>query len=203
MSKEILLAWKGYNEKSTGTFVDVEERTVVYLDTEPIWAKMYSEQEVANKANGYNVYAKETKAPIFNEGFIAGAKWQQEQDKNRLLEYVKQEACDNCNNDVCCCIIKKQETLEKVSPMNDLLKDLRETKISVKESIDTIEDEFMRTQINIFVQKTLDSVIYRIENELLEIESKWQQEQMFDIMQQYTAFCVKFAKEWFEQFKNK
>ena len=71
----------------------------------------------------------------------------------------------------------KQETLEEVSPMNDLLKDLRETKISVKESIDTIEDEFMRTQINIFVQKTLDSVIDRIENELLEIESKWQQEQ--------------------------
>lgn len=35
-------------------------------------------EEVANNANGYNVYAKETKAPIFNEGFIAGAKWQQE-----------------------------------------------------------------------------------------------------------------------------
>ena len=34
-------------------------------------------EEAANKANGYNVYAKETKAPIFNEGFIAGAKWQQ------------------------------------------------------------------------------------------------------------------------------
>ena len=42
--------------------------------------------------------------------------------------------------------------------------------------------------------------------------AKWQQEQMFDIMQQYAAFCVKcdreklpllFAKEWFEQFKNK
>jgi hypothetical protein len=41
---------------------------------------------------------------------------------------------------------------------------------------------------------------------------KWQQEQMFDIMQQYAAFCVKcdreklpllFAKDWFEQFKNK
>ncbi len=35
-------------------------------------------EEAANKANGYNVYAKETKAPIFNEGFIAGAKWQAE-----------------------------------------------------------------------------------------------------------------------------
>jgi hypothetical protein len=34
-------------------------------------------EEAANKANGYNIYAKETKAPIFNEGFIVGAKWQQ------------------------------------------------------------------------------------------------------------------------------
>jgi hypothetical protein len=42
--------------------------------------------------------------------------------------------------------------------------------------------------------------------------AKWQQERMFDIMQQFASFCVKcdreklpllFAKEWFEQFKNK
>jgi hypothetical protein len=42
--------------------------------------------------------------------------------------------------------------------------------------------------------------------------AKWQAERMFDIMQQYAAFCVKcdreklpllFAKEWFEQFKKK
>lgn len=54
-------------------------------------------EEAANKANGYNVYAKETKAPIFNEGFIAGAKWQQEQAKemervkiiNTLVEFSK------------------------------------------------------------------------------------------------------------------
>jgi hypothetical protein len=43
--------------------------------------KIQTLEEAANKANGYNVYAKETKAPIFNEGFIAGAKWQEEQDK--------------------------------------------------------------------------------------------------------------------------
>jgi hypothetical protein len=30
-------------------------------------------------------------------------------------EETKQKACDNCNNDVCCCTIKKQETLEKVA----------------------------------------------------------------------------------------
>ena len=42
--------------------------------------------------------------------------------------------------------------------------------------------------------------------------AKWQQEKMFDVMQQYAAFCVKcdreklpllFAKEWFEQLKKK
>lgn len=47
-------------------------------------------EEAANKANGYNVYAKETKAPIFNEGFIAGAKWQAEKmySKEEVLEHL-------------------------------------------------------------------------------------------------------------------
>jgi len=45
MSKEILLAWQGYSEKSTGNFVDIEERTVVYLDTQPLWAKMEKDIE--------------------------------------------------------------------------------------------------------------------------------------------------------------
>ena len=30
-------------------------------------------------------------------------------------EEPKQEPCDNCNNDICCCIIKKQETLEEAA----------------------------------------------------------------------------------------
>jgi hypothetical protein len=30
-------------------------------------------------------------------------------------EEPKQEPCDNCNNDVCCCIIRKQETLEEAA----------------------------------------------------------------------------------------
>ena len=33
------------------------------------------------------------------------------------MENTKEEPCDNCNNDICCCIIKeepKQETLEEV-----------------------------------------------------------------------------------------
>jgi hypothetical protein len=41
----------------------------------------------------------------------------QENDYTALLQPVgtKQEPCDNCNNDVCCCTIKKQETLEEAA----------------------------------------------------------------------------------------
>jgi hypothetical protein len=42
-------------------------------------------EEAAEKANGYNLYAKETKAPIFNEGFKAGAKWQEERNDWSLV----------------------------------------------------------------------------------------------------------------------
>jgi hypothetical protein len=97
-----------------------------------------------------------------------------EEPEQETLEEAKQEQKQHL---IDLMRLDEQGTLEEVSPMNDLLKDLRETKISVKESIDIIEYEFIRTQINIFVQKTLDSVIDRIENELLEKESKWQQEQ--------------------------
>ena len=46
-------------------------------------------EEVANKANGYNVYSKETKAPIFNEGFVVGAKWQQNREYSNLQKAIK------------------------------------------------------------------------------------------------------------------
>jgi hypothetical protein len=49
-------------------------------------------EEAADKANGYKLYAKDTKAPIFNEGFIAGAKWQAERmySEEDLREAFKQ-----------------------------------------------------------------------------------------------------------------
>lgn len=56
MRKEFLLAWRGYNEKSTGTFVDTNERTVVYLDTEPLWAKM--EKDIESYKNRIRVLEK-------------------------------------------------------------------------------------------------------------------------------------------------
>lgn len=43
-------------------------------------------EEVANKNNGYLLYAKDTKAPIFNEGFIAGYQLAQQQNKNLYSE---------------------------------------------------------------------------------------------------------------------
>ena len=30
-------------------------------------------------------------------------------------EEPKQEFCDNCNNDICCCMVKNQETLEEAA----------------------------------------------------------------------------------------
>ena len=81
-----------------------------------------------------------------------------------------------------------KETLEEVSPMKDLLEDLKETKVSVKESIDIIKDELIRGTINLYVQTTLDNIITRIENELLEKESKQQAERMY-------SEAIEFA-EW-------
>lgn len=43
--KRILLVWQGYNETTTGNFVDIPERTVVYLDTKPIWAQLEKDIE--------------------------------------------------------------------------------------------------------------------------------------------------------------
>ena len=44
-------------------------------------------EEAANRANGYNVYAKETKAPIFNEGFKEGVNW--------MIKKIKQQKDDS------------------------------------------------------------------------------------------------------------
>jgi hypothetical protein len=61
------------------------------------------------------------------------------------------------------------------------------------------------------VARAFDNDNYKALMDLVIAGAKWQQEQMFDIMQQYAAFCVKcdreklpllFAKDWFEQFKK-
>jgi hypothetical protein len=71
---------------------------------------------------------------------------------------------------------------------------------------ETLEEAFKKTYLG--QRLFFDSN----EGKSFEEGAKLQQEQMFDIMQQYAVFCVKcdreklpllFAKEWFEQFKNK
>jgi len=59
--------------------------TIVYLCKELELSKNKNKmenketvEEAAEKANGYNLYAKGTKGQAFDEGFIAGANWQAE-----------------------------------------------------------------------------------------------------------------------------
>jgi len=57
-------------------------------------------EESADKANGYKLYAKDTKAPIFNEGFIEGAKWKAErmfskEEVNEIISAVWISCEDN------------------------------------------------------------------------------------------------------------
>lgn len=43
-------------------------------------------EKLANAANGYKLYAKETKLPIFNEGFIEGFKASQQLNEKKFSE---------------------------------------------------------------------------------------------------------------------
>jgi hypothetical protein len=47
-------------------------------------------KEACKKANGYLVFAPNTKGVVFEEGFIQGAKWQQEQINCELSELLEQ-----------------------------------------------------------------------------------------------------------------
>ena len=41
--------------------------------------------------------------------------WRHSEDDKYKIIIPKEEPCDNCNNEVCCCIIRKQETLEEIT----------------------------------------------------------------------------------------
>lgn len=40
--------------------------------------------------------------------------WESSKDEYEII-IPKEESCDNCNNEVCCCMIRKQETLEEAA----------------------------------------------------------------------------------------
>ena len=73
--------------------------------------------------------------------------------------------------------------------MQDLKEDLIETKTTAKEAIDEVKDEFKRTELNKYVQKTLDAIIHRIDTELIPMET----EQIFKIKFLYFGLGLIFS----------
>ena len=59
-----------------------------------------------------------------------------------------------------------------ITPMQDLKKDLIDTKTTTKKAIDEVKDEFLRTELNKYVQKTLEAIVHRIETELIPMETE-------------------------------
>jgi hypothetical protein len=55
-----------------------------------------------------------------------------------IREEPKQEPCDNCNNDVCCCMIRTQETLEEAAENYSKLKVNKDGLMSDKQIKDFI-----------------------------------------------------------------
>ena len=64
----------------------------------------------------------------------------------------------------------------ELTPMQELLEDLKATKITAEEALEEIKDIVLRSQINSYVQLTLDAVISSIETELLPKEQQFIEE---------------------------
>lgn len=76
-----------------------------------------------------------------------------------------------------------------ITPMQDLKKDLIDTKTTAKEAIDEVKDESTRTELNKYVQKTLDAIIHRIDTELIPME----REQIFKTKLSYFGLGLIFS----------
>jgi hypothetical protein len=73
-------------------------------ETKPVWKQIIGDcggEEAFMEAAGLK--PKQDRTCSNNCSVVCG--------ECQILEH-KQEPCDNCNNDVCCCTIKKQETIE-------------------------------------------------------------------------------------------
>jgi hypothetical protein len=99
-------------------------------------------------------------------------------------EETKQKACDNCNNDVCCCTIKKQETVEEAAEMNCVCK----TKdcVHYKSFISGVKSDAAKE--------------YWCEK----FKAEWyNEEEVLDLLYKLWEANPRNIKEWFEQFKKK
>jgi hypothetical protein len=124
--------------------------------------------------------AKKTKTVISEEAKLRAKNYMRLKDG-----YVepKQEPCDNCNNDVCCCIIRTQETLEEA--LSEHIKDIKYPTL------------IQCAEFGAKWQQTQDKNKYSDEEVLnLLIEcSKWQLPQ--------TDEDLAKIKQWFAEFKKK
>jgi hypothetical protein len=68
--------------------------------------------------------------------------------------------------------VSKPTSMENKTPMQDLLQDLKESKITSFEALNDINDKFIRETCQTSVTKTLDCIIERIETELLPKEKQ-------------------------------
>ena len=76
-----------------------------------------------------------------------------------------------------------------ITPMQDLKEDLIDTKVMVKKVIDEVKDESTRTELNKYVQKTLEAIIHRIDTELIPMET----EQLIKTKFKYFGFGIIFC----------
>lgn len=75
------------------------------------------------------------------------------------------------------------------TPMHDLKDDLIDTKVMVKKVIDEVKDESSRTELNKYVQATLDAIIHRINTELIPMET----EKLIKTKLKYFGFGIIFC----------
>lgn len=95
-------------------------------------------------------------------------------------EKPKQEPCDNCNNEVCCCIVKKQETLEEFIKKQLSLGKYQDQESAIRHSI----------ELGAKWQQEQDKKLY---NEVFE----WLAHK------DYLSDEVEIIQKEFEEFKNK
>jgi hypothetical protein len=106
-------------------------------------------------------------------------------------EELKQEFCDNCGNDVCCCIIRTQETLEEVGKFAEIryLERLDNfQKCDFKDGViegAKYQAEIMYSDIELFTEELKDKI------------------DSFEYSVNQNSYISDYVKEWFEQFKKK
>jgi hypothetical protein len=95
------------DEITGGNYYEIIKKYKIIIpkeETKPVWKQIIEDcggEEAFMEAAGLK--PKQDRTCSNNCSVVCG--------ECQILEH-KQEPCDNCNNDVCCCTIKKQETIE-------------------------------------------------------------------------------------------